>query len=126
MLFIYAFPEVIDCDRVHVELSVVRKNALRVVLVLNFHSCELTDVYIVSEVFPGSHPLVDLHVHVEGFVGFLLAVSDAMDLVLANWLGKLLVHAVAVALGEELARKRIVPQGVSHVQRVLSPVRHIA
>ena len=97
-ILIYSFCKLLNRKWINVAVGFVINETLRVVLVLDLHLCELADVDVVSEVSASSHALTDGHVHVEGFVGLVLAVADAEQLGGGGGRSELKFHAVLVAL----------------------------
>ena len=88
-----------------VTIIFVRNDALCIVLMLNFHASESADVNVAAEVPASSESLRDTHVHIEGFVGFILTVGDASFLLSGLSKFEFIIEAELVALSEQELRE---------------------
>ena len=86
-------------------IGIVRDVVVRVVLMLYFHPCEAADVNVAAEVPASSESLRDTHVHIEGFVGFILTVGDASFLLSGLSKFEFIIEAELVALSEQELRE---------------------
>ena len=72
-----------------------------VVTVLNFHTCVFAKVDIVApRLFP-CKVVLNTHVHIKCLISFLLAVFDALELLLSFWSHEVHINTILVALFEK-------------------------
>jgi len=101
---VYSLMEVLDRARMHVTVVEVGNNALSVVLVFNFHACETAHVNVVTEVSSRCCSLIHIHEKIEGLVSLILAVCNALFLVIALSGIELLINAVFMTFTEKKLR----------------------
>ena len=86
-------------------ILIVSDGIVSVVLVLHFHTCEAADVNVAAEVLASSESLRNSHVHIKGFVSFIVAVGDACLLLGGLGVLELIIDTELVALCEQKMRE---------------------
>ena len=119
---VYGLLEFLDLCWMHMTVVEVGNYTLSVVLVFYFHASETTHVDVVTEVSSSCCSLIHIHENIEGLVSLILAVCNALFLVIGLSGIELLINAVFVTFTEQKLRQSVSHQRLPNMFGVFGPV----